>query len=198
MSQLREIATRKVRFTDVVARCGTPSVHLKLIAPARDARLKHEESRGKVMSVHQALRGGGADYGTVGISKENTAQIWIFPRSLNRYRDARIIGIKYELLKSDPAAPSQKRLRREEKKQSGKQSKKAALAPGPAVDDGGHEDHPHENHSHVAASAPPISLEIVGQELRKLRRKLGGKPLESARKFIDELVDRIDAQADGS
>jgi hypothetical protein len=196
MSQLREIATRKVRFTDVVARCGTPSVHLKLIAPARDARLKHEESRGKVMSVHQALRGGGADYGTVGISKENTAQIWIFPRSLNRYRDARIIGIKYELLKSDPAAPSQKRLRREEKKQSGKQSKKAALVPGPAVDDAGH--HSRENHSHVAASEPPISLERVGHELRKLRRKLGGKPLESARKFIDELVDRIDAQADGS
>ena len=73
---------------------GAPTV----IDPDKDPILKKAINAKKVMTVHQGLTTGKADYGTVGFQKGVATQILIFPKSLERFADVRVTGVKYDLL----------------------------------------------------------------------------------------------------
>jgi hypothetical protein len=68
--------------------------------PDKDPILKKAINAKKVMTVHQGLTTGKADYGTVGFQKGVATQILIFPKSLERFADVRVTGVKYDLLDS--------------------------------------------------------------------------------------------------
>ena len=91
---------KTVGFSQIVARCGTPSVHLSWVPPERDRALKSALKQNRVMTVHQNLRGNAKDYGTVGLLQTPHAQILVFPRSLKRFEERRVVGIDYSLLSS--------------------------------------------------------------------------------------------------
>ena len=89
-----------VRFSKIVEAAGRPVVHVLWIDPDKDPILKKAIDAKKVMTVHQGLTTGKADYGTVGFQKGVTAQILIFPKSLERFAEMRVTGVKYDLLDS--------------------------------------------------------------------------------------------------
>jgi nicotinamidase-related amidase len=91
---------KTVRFTQIVANCGAPSVHLTWVPPEQDRSLKTALKQNRVMTVHQNVRGTTKDYGTVGLLKTPHAQILVFPRSLKRFEERRVVGIDYALLAS--------------------------------------------------------------------------------------------------
>jgi hypothetical protein len=97
---------KSFRFVSVVVESGKPDVHLMLIEPARDAFLQKAIKTSRVMTVHQSR--GMADYGTVGFEKNASGQILIFPKSLETFEGARIIGVKYELLDGAPSDPTRR------------------------------------------------------------------------------------------
>jgi hypothetical protein len=100
---------KTARFTDVVAAAGPPQVHALWIAPGRDAALKRAVKECRVMTIHQRLRGTRKDYGTVGLQADESSQVLVFPKTLRRFGEARIVGIDYQLIiqpeAKDPAAP---------------------------------------------------------------------------------------------
>jgi hypothetical protein len=96
--RLRKMDT--VRFAKIVEAAGRPVVHVLWIDPDNDPILKKAINAKKVMTVHQGLTTGKADYGTVGFQKGVAAQILIFPKSLERFADMRVTGVKYDLLDS--------------------------------------------------------------------------------------------------
>jgi hypothetical protein len=86
------------RFASIVQDVGKPIAHLLLIAPEKDKVLQVAVKTHRVVTVHQNLTGGKADYGTVGFETGGACQYFIFPKSLSKFQGARIVGIKYDLL----------------------------------------------------------------------------------------------------
>jgi hypothetical protein len=87
-----------VRFSKIVEAAGRPLVHVLWIDPDKDPILKKAVNAKRVMTVHQGLTHGKADYGTVGFQKGVSGQILIFPKSLKHFADRRVTGVKYDLL----------------------------------------------------------------------------------------------------
>jgi hypothetical protein len=90
-----------MRFATVVEKAGQPDVHLMLVAPEKDDALQKAIKANRVMVVHQS--GSDTDYGTVGFERAAKGQILVFPRSLEPFEGARIVGVNYELLESASA-----------------------------------------------------------------------------------------------
>lgn len=95
---------KTVRFASVVEKCGAPHLHLAWVAPQRDPAVRKAMAENRVMTVHQELRGGKKDYGTIGYLKDRHAQILLFPKSLRRFGERRVVAVDYSLLAEEAAA----------------------------------------------------------------------------------------------
>jgi hypothetical protein len=96
-----------IRFSKIVEAVGRPVVHVLWVTPEKDPILKKAIDAERVMTVHQGLANGKADYGTVGFQKGVSGQILIFPKSLKRFADNRVTGVKYDLLEWPTVPKSQ-------------------------------------------------------------------------------------------
>lgn len=85
-----------MRFSQVVVASGRPEIHLLLTEPRKDRELQRALETKRVMTVHQEVVGTKADYGTVGYEK-TAGQILIFPKSLKRFSNRRVVGIDFDL-----------------------------------------------------------------------------------------------------
>jgi len=72
--------------------------YLSWVAPERDPELKKLLHQGRVLTVHQTFRGQKKDFGTVGFHRGDNGQILVFPRSLRRFADRKIVGVDYALV----------------------------------------------------------------------------------------------------
>lgn len=89
---------KTVRFAQVVARAGQPRQHLTWLPPDKDPALARAAKAHRLLTVHQELRGGKKDYGTVGLHAGARAQFLLFPRSLAAFAARRVIAIDYAAL----------------------------------------------------------------------------------------------------
>ena len=92
------LKTKTARFTDVVAVCGAPQVYALWQAPKKDARLQSQIRQSQIMTIQRSA--GGSDFGCVGLIERKNAIHLNFPKSLKRFADQRIVGIKWELVKN--------------------------------------------------------------------------------------------------
>jgi hypothetical protein len=92
------IPAKTARFSEVVARSGTPEIHLTWTKPASDRVLQTALKQSRVLTVHQQAGGAKKDFGVVGLEPAPGTQFLIFPRSLRRFAGRRVVGINYELL----------------------------------------------------------------------------------------------------
>jgi hypothetical protein len=86
-----------VRFSKVVETSGNPVVDVLWLDLAKDPVLKRAVDANRVMTLHQPIRHEHADYGTIGFQKGVPGQILIFLKSLRRFVNKRVLGIKYDL-----------------------------------------------------------------------------------------------------
>jgi hypothetical protein len=95
---------KTVRFAQVVERSGQPHVHTLWMAPEKDPELKRAQQAHRVMRV--APGGAGkTDVGTVGFERgQKEGQLLIFPKSLQRFEGARVVGIKFDLVEQPKLA----------------------------------------------------------------------------------------------
>lgn len=95
---------KTARFTEVVKAGGAPEPHLLWVPAEKDKTFQRAIKEHRIMTIHQEPRGTKKDYGTVGFHEEPSAQWLMFPKSLRRFEDRRIIGINYDLMaKPSPA-----------------------------------------------------------------------------------------------
>jgi hypothetical protein len=90
--------TKTARFALVVEACGTPQVYVPWQSPKEDRRLQTQIRQGRIMTIQKS--GSGSDFGCVGMIERKGAQYLAFPKSLKRFADQRIVGIKWELVKT--------------------------------------------------------------------------------------------------
>jgi len=85
------------RFAAVVEACGAPQVYIPWTSPKEDRRFQSQIRHARVMTIQSS--GTGSDFGCVGLIERKGARYLVFPKSLKRFADQRIVGIKWELVR---------------------------------------------------------------------------------------------------
>jgi hypothetical protein len=91
--KLLEIKT--ARFSQIVETCGKPQVYTLWQKPSADRHLKAQIKKIRVMTILKSESG--TDFGIVGFKESREARYLIFPKSLKRFAEKRIIGIEWAL-----------------------------------------------------------------------------------------------------
>jgi hypothetical protein len=94
---LKLLKVKTVRFAAVVEKCGAPEVYTLWQPRKKDRHLQARIRQSRIMTIQQSE--GGVDFGCVGFMAHKGAIYFQFSKSLKRFSDQRIVGIKWELVK---------------------------------------------------------------------------------------------------
>ncbi len=94
---MKLLKIKTVRFAEIVEKCGTPEVHTLWQKPAADRLLQSLRKNHRVMTVQPGETG--TDFGVADFCERKGARYLAFPKSLKRFAEKRIVGIKWELVK---------------------------------------------------------------------------------------------------
>jgi len=92
------LKTKTKRFADVVAAAGRPEVYTLWQKPRQDRHLQSEIKNNRVMAIQKSEAG--SEFGMVGFKEKKGASYLIFPKSLKRFENKRIVGINWDLVKT--------------------------------------------------------------------------------------------------
>ncbi len=95
---MKLLKTKTKRFADVVAEAGRPAPYTLWQKPAQDRHLQSEIKNNRVMTILKTEAG--SEFGMVGFKEKKGASYLIFPKSLKRFENRRIVGINWDLLKT--------------------------------------------------------------------------------------------------
>ncbi|HEY1582307.1 MAG TPA: hypothetical protein VGF73_04310 [Chthoniobacterales bacterium] len=94
---MKVLKTKSVRFSAVVEACGQPQVYTLWQTPKKDRHLQTEIRHDHLMTIQRSASG--TEFGCVGFVERKGALYLQFPKSLKRFADQRIVGVKWELVK---------------------------------------------------------------------------------------------------
>jgi hypothetical protein len=92
------LKTKTTRFTDVVKKAGKPEVYTLWQKPAQDRHLQSMVKNNRVMTILKSESG--TDFGFAGFKASKGARYLVFPKSLKRFENNRIVGINWDLVKT--------------------------------------------------------------------------------------------------
>ncbi len=95
---MKLLKIKTVRFSQIVDRCGTPEVYTLWQKLAADRHFQTLLKNDRVMTIRP--RATGTEFGEIGFARSKTATYLAFPKSLRRFGDKRIVGIKWDLVES--------------------------------------------------------------------------------------------------
>jgi hypothetical protein len=95
---MKMLEVKTVRFAEVVEKAGKPEVYTLWIEPKADRRFQSLLKKHRVMTIQQSESG--TDFGVADFCERKGARFLVFPKSLRRFAGQRIVGIKWELVKS--------------------------------------------------------------------------------------------------
>jgi hypothetical protein len=94
---MKLLNTKTVRFSQIVEKCGKPQVYTLWQKPSGDRHLQAQLRNNRVMTVQKTESG--TDFGMVGFKERKGASYLVFPKSLKRFADKRIVGIDWALMR---------------------------------------------------------------------------------------------------
>jgi hypothetical protein len=95
---MKLLKTKTARFNLVVEKCGEPEVYTLWQKPKADRHFQMLLKKDRVMTILRSE--GGTDFGLVGFRQTKGARYLVFPKSLKRFTDERIVGINWDLVRS--------------------------------------------------------------------------------------------------
>ena len=96
-SAMKLLKVKAARFAQVVEKCGNPRVYTLWQKPSTDRHLQSQLKNNRVMTILKSPSG--TDFGIVGLKESKEARYLIFPKSLKRFADKRIVGIDWALVR---------------------------------------------------------------------------------------------------
>jgi hypothetical protein len=90
------LKTKTIRFSQIVEKCGKPSVHILWQKPGADRHFQMQLKNNRVMTVQKTESG--TDFGIVGFKERKGARYLVFPKSLKQFMDKRVIGFDWTLV----------------------------------------------------------------------------------------------------
>lgn len=95
---MKLVKVKTARFADIVANFGKPEVYTLWQKPAADRHFQSLIKNNRVMTIQKSESG--TDFGVVGFKERKGARYLVFPKSLKRFADQRVVGINWELVKA--------------------------------------------------------------------------------------------------
>jgi hypothetical protein len=92
---MKLLKIKTARFSHVIENCGSAQVYTLWQKPSADRHLQSQIKNNRVMTILKSESG--TDFGIVGFKESREARYLIFPKSLKRYAEKRIIGIDWTL-----------------------------------------------------------------------------------------------------
>jgi hypothetical protein len=94
---MKLLKIKTARFSQVIENCGKPQVYTLWQKPFTDRHLQAEIKKTRVMTILRSESG--TDFGIVGFKESREARYLIFPKSIKRFAEKRIIGIDWALVR---------------------------------------------------------------------------------------------------
>jgi hypothetical protein len=95
---MKLLKVKTARFSQVVEKCGEPDVYTLWQKPAADRHFQAQIRNNRVMTTQKSESG--TDFGVVGFKERKGAIYLVFPKSLKRFANKRIVGINPERFRS--------------------------------------------------------------------------------------------------
>jgi hypothetical protein len=95
---MKLLQTKTARFGAVVEASGTPRTYVLWQSPSKDRHLQSAMKQNRIMTVLRS--DAGTEFACVGLVERPQAIYLEFRKSLKGFADQRIVGIKWELVKS--------------------------------------------------------------------------------------------------
>jgi len=93
---MKLVKVKTARFSQVIEKCGKPQVYTLWQKPSADRHLQSQIKSNRVMTVQKSESG--TDFGIVDFKERKGATYLVFPKSLKRFADKRIVGIDWALV----------------------------------------------------------------------------------------------------
>lgn len=94
---MKLLKIKTARLSQLVEKCGKPQVYTLWQKPSADRHLQSQIKMHRVMTLLKSESG--TDFGIVGFKESREARYLIFPKSLKRFEEKRIIGIDWALVR---------------------------------------------------------------------------------------------------
>ncbi len=94
---MKLLKIKTARFSEVIENCGKPHVYTLWQKPSADRHLQAQIKKNRAMTILKSESG--TDFGIVGFKESREARYLIFPKSLKRFAEKRIIGIDWALVR---------------------------------------------------------------------------------------------------
>ena len=94
---MKLLKVKTARFSRVVEKCGKQQAYTLWQKPAADRHLQSQIKKNRVMTILKSESG--TDFGVVGFKQRKGATYLLFPKSLKRFAEKRIIGIDWALVR---------------------------------------------------------------------------------------------------
>jgi len=91
------LKTKTARLSQVVEICGKPQVYTLWQKPTADRHLQSQIKNNRVLTILKSESG--TDFGIASFKESKDARYLIFPKSLKRFVEKRIIGIDWALVR---------------------------------------------------------------------------------------------------
>jgi hypothetical protein len=95
---MKLLKVKTARFAEVIEKAGRPEAYTLWQKPAQDRHLQSVIKNHRVMTIQKT--DAGSQFGIVGFKERKGASYLVFPKSLKRFEDKRIVGINWDLLKT--------------------------------------------------------------------------------------------------
>jgi hypothetical protein len=97
LRDMKLLKLKTARFSQIVEKFGEPEVYTLWQKPAADRHLQSRIKNNRVMTIQKSESG--TDFGIAGFKERKGATYLLFPKSLKRFADKRIIGIDWALVR---------------------------------------------------------------------------------------------------
>jgi hypothetical protein len=94
---MKLLKVKTARFARVVEKCGEPEVYTLWQKPTADRHFQSHIKNNRVMTVQKSESG--TDFGIANFKQRKGATYLVFPKSLKRFADKRIVGIDWALIR---------------------------------------------------------------------------------------------------
>jgi hypothetical protein len=94
---MKLLKTKTVRFSHVVEASGRPEVYTLWQKPSADRHLQSQIKNNRVMTIQKSESG--TDFGIAAFKERRGATYLLFPKSLKRFADRRVVGIDWALVR---------------------------------------------------------------------------------------------------
>jgi hypothetical protein len=94
---MKLLKIKTARFSQVIENCGKPQVYTLWQNPSADRHLQTQIKKTRVMTILKSESG--TDFGIVGFKESREARYLIFPKSLKRFAEKRVIGLEWALVR---------------------------------------------------------------------------------------------------